>query len=72
MEFPEDSEILIPAKEKPEIDWNMANRLAEENKDFKNYLSKVDIFCEKPTEAVIESIPLVNEKLSKKSASVIK
>ncbi|MFP3012289.1 MAG: hypothetical protein ACEY3D_04935 [Rickettsia sp.] len=56
MEFPEDSEILIPAKEKPEIDWNMANRLAEENKDFKNYLSKVDIFCEKPTEAVIESI----------------
>ncbi|CEO18059.1 hypothetical protein RMONA_08575 [Rickettsia monacensis] len=38
MEFPEDSEILILAREKSEIDWNMANRLAEENKDFENYL----------------------------------
>ncbi|WP_245969170.1 hypothetical protein [Candidatus Rickettsia colombianensi] len=53
MEFPENSEILIPAREKSEIDWNRANRLAEENKDFENYLNKVDMFCKKPTKEVV-------------------
>ncbi|KIJ88657.1 hypothetical protein [Rickettsia asembonensis] len=47
----------------------MANRLAEENKDFKNYLSKVDIFCEKPIEAVIESIWYNMEVLRDKELS---
>ncbi|ABV79654.1 hypothetical protein A1I_06690 [Rickettsia bellii OSU 85-389] len=36
VDFPEDSKKLIPARERSEIDWNMANRLAEENKNFEN------------------------------------
>lgn len=55
VEFPEESKKLIPAKERTEIDWNMANRLAEENEDFETYLTKVDIFCDKPTKEVLKS-----------------
>jgi len=33
-ENPAESEVLIPARERPEIDWANANRLAVENKDF--------------------------------------
>ncbi|MCC8371061.1 MAG: hypothetical protein LN566_07055 [Rickettsia endosymbiont of Stiretrus anchorago] len=44
---PENSNILIPAKEKSEVDWNIANRLAEENKDFESYLNKFDTFYKK-------------------------
>jgi hypothetical protein len=39
-----ESQILIPAKEKLEIDWNTANRLAEENKDFLKYIKLVRKF----------------------------
>ncbi|MFY9589461.1 hypothetical protein [Rickettsia endosymbiont of Halotydeus destructor] len=53
--FPEDSKILIPARERFDIDWNMANRLADENKDFENYLNKVDMFCMKPEKNVLEN-----------------
>jgi len=31
---PADSQVLIPAHERDEIDWDMANRLATENRDF--------------------------------------
>jgi len=44
---PDKSEILIPAKEKPEIDWNIANRIAEENKDFAEYINNIDTFHKK-------------------------
>ncbi|MGI4753357.1 MAG: hypothetical protein ACRYE8_06525 [Janthinobacterium lividum] len=44
---PEKSEILIPAKEKSEIDWNIANRIAEENKDFAEYINNIDTFHKK-------------------------
>ncbi|QQV75025.1 hypothetical protein H6P87_00570 [Rickettsia tillamookensis] len=41
---PLESYIRIPAKERPEVDWNTANRLAEENKDFRNYIEKIRHF----------------------------
>ena len=34
----------------------MASVLAEENKDFENYLNEVDVFCKKPTKELVESI----------------
>ncbi|WP_341750779.1 hypothetical protein [Candidatus Tisiphia endosymbiont of Sialis lutaria] len=37
--------ILIPVKERLEIDWDMANRLVKENKDFKSFIEEVDDFC---------------------------
>ncbi len=40
---PENSEIMISAKERSEIDWNMANRLAE-NKDFLGYTKNIRQF----------------------------
>lgn len=39
------SQILIPAKERLEIDWDMANRLVKENKDFKSFIGDVTDFC---------------------------
>ncbi|MBC6413654.1 MAG: hypothetical protein GDA45_01785 [Chromatiales bacterium] len=39
------SQILIPAKEKTEIDWNIANRLAKENSDFREYIDLIIDFC---------------------------
>ncbi|WP_341752375.1 MULTISPECIES: hypothetical protein [unclassified Candidatus Tisiphia] len=41
----EKGRILIPAKERLEIDWDMANRLVKENKDFKSFIEEVDDFC---------------------------
>lgn len=37
-ENPSESQILIPADEKSTIDWDSANRLAEENKDFLEFI----------------------------------
>ncbi len=42
-ENPAESQILIPSEER-DIDWNMANRLAEENKDFREFLQLVTEF----------------------------
>ncbi len=36
-----ESQILISAKEKAEVDWNTANRLADENNDFKGYIELI-------------------------------
>jgi uncharacterized protein len=44
VETPEESSILIPARERTEIDWDMCNRLAEENSDFVEYISRVRKF----------------------------
>lgn len=41
---PTDSEVLIPARERDEIDWDMANRLATENRDFLEYVKLVKQF----------------------------
>lgn len=41
---PADSQVLIPARERDEIDWDMANRLATENRDFLAYVKLVKQF----------------------------
>lgn len=41
---PAESEILLPARERAGIDWNSANRLATENKDFMNYVKLIKQF----------------------------
>ena len=44
VEEPSDSQIIIPARERKEIDWDNANRLAEENKDFRDYIKVIRAF----------------------------
>lgn len=41
---PNESEILIPARERSEIDWDACNRLAMENNDFQDFISWVRQF----------------------------
>ncbi|OMH39413.1 COG2958 family protein [Motiliproteus sp. MSK22-1] len=41
---PADSQILVPAKERLEIDWDTANRLTVENKDFLDFVKLVRQF----------------------------
>ena len=43
-ENPSESQIIIPAKERFEVDWNTANRLTEENKDFLEYIKLIRQF----------------------------
>lgn len=43
-EDPSESEILIPARERPDIDWDACNRLALENTDFRDFISWVRQF----------------------------
>jgi hypothetical protein len=50
VENPAESQVLIPAREKDEIDWGMANRLATENRDFLDYVKLVRQFYQ-PGEA---------------------
>ncbi len=44
VENPAESKIVIPARERGEIDWDNANRLAEENKDFLEYIKLIRQF----------------------------
>lgn len=44
VENPTESQILIPARERAEIDWDMCNRLTAENPDFAEYLGRVRRF----------------------------
>ncbi len=44
IENPAESQIMIPARERGEIDWDNANRLAEENKDFLEYIKLIRKF----------------------------
>ncbi|AEI38103.1 COG2958 family protein [Zymomonas mobilis] len=44
VENPLESEIRVPAREKIEIDWDTANRLATENKDFWEYIKQIRQF----------------------------
>lgn len=43
-ENPIESEILVPAREKSDIEWPMCSRLAVENKDFRDFTTKVRQF----------------------------
>lgn len=38
---PDSTEIVFPAKETNNLDWNTMNKLAEENPDFRDFLSRV-------------------------------
>lgn len=44
VENPSDSWIMIPCKERESVDWNAANRLAEENQDFLEYIKLIRQF----------------------------
>lgn len=39
-----DSQILIPAQEKSNVDWQSANRFVTENSDFHHYIEQVGIY----------------------------
>ncbi len=41
---PSESQILIPARERTEVDWDNINRLAEENRDFMDYIKTIRHF----------------------------
>ena len=41
---PKESQILIPARERDQVDWDTCNRLTEENKDFQRYIRYVHEF----------------------------
>lgn len=41
---PAESQVLIPARERDDIDWDMANRLATESRDFLEYVKLVKQF----------------------------
>ena len=41
---PAESQIIIPARERTDIDWDTANRLAQENRDFVDYVKLVRQF----------------------------
>ena len=41
---PSESQVLIPARKRGEIDWDAANRLATENRDFLEYVKLVKQF----------------------------
>jgi hypothetical protein len=43
-EDPTESEILIPARERTEVEWAMCSRLANENPDFRTFVKKVRQF----------------------------
>ncbi|MCV2876327.1 HrgA protein [Rhodobacteraceae bacterium XHP0102] len=39
-----ESQIIIPARERAEVDWDAANRLTKENRDFREYVIRVRQF----------------------------
>jgi hypothetical protein len=43
-ENPAESQILIPARERLEVDWATCNRLTQENKDFLQFVKLVRQF----------------------------
>jgi len=45
-ENPSESEILLPAKARTEIDWESVNRIVAENQDFKDYIELVSTYFE--------------------------
>lgn len=43
-ENPTESEILLPARRRSEVDWQSINRILTENLDFKNFIELVSIY----------------------------
>jgi hypothetical protein len=46
LQNPEESEILVPARERQGVEWPLCSRLATENKDFRDFMKKVRQFYE--------------------------
>lgn len=44
-ENPSESQVMIPAKERNDLDWESINRLTEANKDFSDYIEEISDFC---------------------------
>ncbi|MCX5921414.1 MAG: HrgA protein [Candidatus Melainabacteria bacterium] len=44
VEDPNESQIIIPARESSDVDWDATNRLVEENKDFQEYIELIREF----------------------------
>ncbi len=44
LESPAESQVLIPAGENPEVDWDAANRLIQQNHDFREFIEEVTSF----------------------------
>lgn len=45
IENPSESQIIIPAREKADLDWESINRLCEANTDFSDYIEEINDFC---------------------------
>jgi hypothetical protein len=43
---PSESDILLPAKSRPDVDWASVNRLAIENRDFSRFMESVDNYLQ--------------------------
>jgi hypothetical protein len=43
-ENPSESELVLPARARPEIDWQSVNRILVENEDFKDYIELVSTY----------------------------
>lgn len=41
---PAESEILVPARERLDVEWPMCSRLATENTDFRDFMKRVRQF----------------------------
>ncbi len=41
---PSESEILLPAKSRPQVDWQTVNRIVKENSDFKDFIELVSTY----------------------------
>ena len=46
IEDPSESQILLQSQERKQVDWAIANRLVEENKDFYNFIQSIKIYYE--------------------------
>lgn len=49
-----DSQILIPARERAEVDWQSVNRIATENSDFHRFIEQVGIYNQ--TRRLVKSV----------------
>ena len=43
-ENPTESDMILPARSRAEVDWQSANRLVDENKDFREYIEQVSTY----------------------------
>lgn len=43
-ENPAESQVIVPARERPSLEWAMCSRLAYENKDFRQFMTRVRQF----------------------------